>query len=58
MRRHWKNEKFEDKEEFYSKVESLNIQIYDEDNEESPSEENSEVVTSEKKKILEEQMIP
>ena len=42
------NEKFEDKEEFYSKVESLNIQIYDEDNEESPSEENSEVVTSEK----------
>ncbi len=42
------NEKFEDKEEFYSKVESLNIQIYDEDSEESSSEENSEVVTSEK----------
>ena len=29
------NEKFEDKEEFYSKVESLNIQIYDEDSEEN-----------------------
>ena len=42
------NEKFEDKEEFYSKVESLNIQIYDEDSEENSSEENSEVVTSEK----------
>ncbi len=43
------NEKFEDKEEFYSKVESLNIQIYDEENEEGSSEESeSEVRVSEK----------
>ncbi|MAI76888.1 MAG: RNA polymerase sigma factor RpoD [Pelagibacteraceae bacterium TMED65] len=43
------NEKFEDKEEFYSKVESLNIQIYDEENEESSSEEaDSEVTVSQK----------
>ena len=34
------NEKFEDKDEFYSKVESLNIQIYDEDGEETPNDEN------------------
>ena len=33
------NEKFEDKEEFYSKVESLNIQIYDEDSEENSNDE-------------------
>ncbi len=43
------NEKFEDKEEFYSKVESLNIQIYDEDNDENSSEESeSAVVVSQK----------
>ena len=43
------NEKFEDKEEFYSKVESLNIQIYDEENEEGSSEEeDSEVTVSQK----------
>ncbi len=42
-------EKFEDKEEFYSKVESLNIQIYDEENEEGSSEEEeSEVTVSQK----------
>ena len=42
-------EKFEDKEEFYSKVESLNIQIYDEENEEGSSEEeDSEVTVSQK----------
>ena len=35
------NEKFEDKDEFYSKVESLNIQIYDEESEENSSEEAS-----------------
>jgi len=34
-----KNENFEDKEEFYSKVESLNIQIFDSDNEENSTEE-------------------
>ena len=34
------NEKFDDKEEFYSKVESLNIQIYDEDSEETSNDEN------------------
>ena len=28
------NEKFEDKDEFYSKVENLDIQIYDEESEE------------------------
>ena len=39
------NEKFEDKEEFYSKVESLNIQIYDEENEEGSSEEEDSQVT-------------
>ena len=43
------NEKFDDKEEFYSKVESLNIQIYDEDNEENLSDENeSGIVVSDK----------
>ena len=43
------NEKFDDKEEFYSKVESLNIQIYDEENEESSSDDNEpNVATSEK----------
>ena len=43
------NEKFEDKEEFYSKVESLNIQIYDEDSEETSNDENeSEIVATEK----------
>ena len=43
------NEKFEDKEEFYSKVESLNIQIYDEENEEGSSdEEDSQVTVSQK----------
>jgi RNA polymerase primary sigma factor len=42
-------EKFEDKEEFYSKVESLNIQIYDEENDENSSDDSeSEVVVSEK----------
>ena len=30
MRTALENEKFEDKDEFYSKVESLNIQIYEE----------------------------
>ncbi len=33
------NEKFDDKEEFYSKVESFNIQIYDEDSEETSNDE-------------------
>ncbi len=42
------NEKFDDKEEFYSKVESLNIQIYDEDNEESSSDESEPIVVSDK----------
>ena len=43
------NEKFDDKEEFYSKVESLNIQIYDEDSEETSNDENEAgIVTSEK----------
>ena len=43
------NEKFEDKDEFYSKVESLNIQIYDEENDESSSEESGSTnVVSEK----------
>ncbi len=43
------NEKFDDKEEFYSKVESLNIQIYDEDNEENLSDENeSGIIVSDK----------
>ncbi len=43
------NEKFEDKEEFYSKVENLNIQIYDEESEENVSEDaGTEVVVSEK----------
>ena len=42
-------EKFEDKEEFYSKVESLNIQIYDEDSEENSSDDpNNEVAVVEK----------
>ena len=43
-------EKFDDKEEFYSKVESLNIQIYDEENEDSTSEDtnNNEVTVVEK----------
>ena len=43
------NEKFEDKDEFYSKVESLNIQIYDEENEDNSSDEaNSSSVVAEK----------
>ena len=43
------NEKFEDKEEFYSKVESLNIQIYDEDSEETSNDESeTEIVATEK----------
>ena len=43
------NEKFDDKEEFYSKVESLNIQIYDEDSEETSNDENeTEIVATEK----------
>ena len=43
------NEKFDDKEEFYSKVESLNIQIYEEDNEENSSDDNETgIVVSEK----------
>ncbi len=43
------NDKFEDKEEFYSKVESLNIQIYDEENDENPSDDNeTNLVVSEK----------
>ena len=43
------NEKFEDKDEFYSKVESLNIQIYDEESDESSSEDSGkEVVVSDK----------
>ena len=43
------NEKFDDKEEFYSKVESLNIQIYDEDSEETSNEENEAgIVATEK----------
>ena len=41
------NEKFEDKDEFYSKVESLNIQIYDEESDEISSEDSEkEVVVS------------
>ncbi len=44
-----KNEKFEDKDEFYSKVESLNIQIYDEESDENSSEDSeAEVVVAEK----------
>ena len=43
------NEKFDDKEEFYSKVESLNIQIYDEDSEEISNEDNEAgIVATEK----------
>ncbi len=43
------NEKFEDKEEFYSKVESLNIQIYDEDSEETSNDESEAgIVATEK----------
>ena len=43
------NEKFEDKEEFYSKVESLNIQIYDEDSEDTSNDESeTEIVATEK----------
>ena len=43
------NEKFDDKEEFYSKVESLNIQIYDEDSEETSNDENEAgIVATEK----------
>ena len=43
------NEKFDDKEEFYSKVESLNIQIYDEDSEETSNDENETgIVATEK----------
>ena len=43
------NEKFEDKDEFYSKVENLNIQIYDEESEENSSEDSAtQIVTSEK----------
>ena len=43
------NEKFDDKEEFYSKVESLNIQIYDEDSEETSNEESEPgIVATEK----------
>ncbi len=34
------DEKFEDKDEFYSKIEGMNIQIYDTDNDENSSEEN------------------
>ena len=48
MRKSTRKRKFEDKEEFYSKVESLNIQIYDEDNEENSSEERRNEVVSEK----------
>ncbi len=43
------NEKFDDKEEFYSKVESLNIQIYDEESEETSNDENEAgIVATEK----------
>ena len=43
------NEKFEDKDEFYSKVESLNIQIYDEEPDESSSEDSEkDVIVSDK----------
>ncbi len=43
------NEKFDDKEEFYSKVESLNIQIYEEDSEETSNDENEAgIVATEK----------
>ena len=43
------NEKFDDKEEFYSKVETLNIQIYDEDSEETSNDENEAgIVATEK----------
>ena len=41
-------EKFEDREEFYSKVESLNIQIYDEETDENSIDETEEAVVSEK----------
>ncbi len=34
------DEKFEDKDEFYSKIEGMNIQIYDSENDENSSEEN------------------
>ncbi len=43
------NEKFDEKEEFYSKVESLNIQIYDEENDDSSLDSSeSEATVSEK----------
>ena len=43
------NEKFEDRDEFYSKVESLNIQIYEEDGEDiSNDDHETELVTTEK----------
>ena len=49
MRKALENEKFEDREEFYSKVESLNIQIYDDDGEEISNDENeTEIVATEK----------
>ena len=40
------NEKFDDKEEFYSKVESFNIQIYDEDSEETSNDEHESGVVA------------
>ena len=36
------NEKFEDKDEFYSKVESLNIQIFENENDDVAEEEDQE----------------
>ena len=36
------NEKFEDKDEFYSKVESLNIQIFEHENDDAAEEEDQE----------------
>ena len=40
------NEKFDEKEEFYSKVESLNIQIYEEDTDAQSLEEDKEISSS------------
>ena len=44
------NEKFDDKEEFYSKVESLNIQIYEEDTDQPSFEEEKSAISKETEK--------
>ena len=42
------NEASEDKEEFYSKVDNLNIQIFNQDNEEEENSPSSNLITKEK----------